>query len=125
MKFRVQRKLTLTVFIWITLLMIIENPMFQPLNLVVQSSQLTATNPNINSGLSFQGSCLVNTVIKNVQATNTTDNQLVNAYQVSVTIFNFMSLMLLILPFVIFIYSERIRTVKVIPKTIRKRKEVK
>ena len=86
--------------------MIIENPMFQSLNLIIQSSQLVISNPNINNNLSFQGSYLVNTQIKEVQATNTTSNQLVNAFQVNVTVFNFMSLMLLILPIVLYVYSE-------------------
>lgn len=100
------RKLILIIFIFITLFMIIENPMFQSLNLIIQSSQLVISNPNINNNLSFQGSYLVNTQIKEVQATNTTSNQLVNAFQVNVTIFNFMSLLLLISPIVLYLYFE-------------------
>ena len=106
MRLKINRKIWLMVFIIITVFLVIENPMFQSLNLIIQSSQLTASNPNINSGLSLQGSFLVNTQIKEVQATNTTSNQLVNAFQVNVTAFNFMSLMLLILPIVLYIYFE-------------------
>jgi hypothetical protein len=124
LRFKISRKLVLTVFIWITLLMVVENPMFQPLNLVVNSTQLTATNPNINNGLSVQGSCLVNTVVNNVQATNSTSGELVNAFQVSVTAFNFMSLMLLFLPIVIYMYYEYNKaSIKKLPK--RKKSEIK
>jgi len=103
-KFKINRKLVLTVFVWILTLMVIQNPMFQPLNIVFSSSQITTTQ--YNSGLVFQGSCLVNTVVNNVQATNTTSGELVNAYQVTITVFNFMSLMLLFLPIIIYIYYE-------------------
>jgi hypothetical protein len=103
-KFKINRKLVLTVFVWILTLMVIQNPMFQPLNIVFSSSQITTTQ--YNSGLVFQGSCLVNTVVNNVQATNTTSGELVNAYQVTITVFNFMSLMLLFLPITIYIYYE-------------------
>lgn len=106
MKFKINRKFILMVFVWIILFTLIENPMFQPLNLVIQSSQLTASNPNINTGLSIQGSFLVNTQIKEVQATNTTSNQLVNAFQVNNTIFNFMSFLLLISPIILYLYFE-------------------
>jgi hypothetical protein len=123
MKFKLNRKLYLTIFVFITVLVIIENPMFQPLNLVVQSSQLTVSNPNINSGLSFQGSCLFNTQINNVQATNTTSNQLVNAFQINITIFNFMSLILLISPIALYMYfisnNITIKSKKRIKKEIR------
>jgi hypothetical protein len=107
------------------MLMIIENPMFRPLNLIVSSSSLYVSNPNVNTGLGFQGSCLVNTVINNVQATNTTSGELVNAFQVNITVFNFMSLMLLFLPFVIFIYSERNKIHITKTKIIKRKKEVK
>jgi hypothetical protein len=99
------RKFYLMIFIFILILVVVENPMFQPLNLVVQSSQLTASNPNINNGLSLQGSCLINENIKNVQAYNSTGN-IVNAYQVNTTVFNFMSLMLIISPIALYIYFE-------------------
>jgi len=118
-KFKINRKLVLTVFIWILTLMVIQNPMFQPLNLVFSSNQITTTQ--YNSGLSFQGSCLVNTVMNNVQATNTTSGELVNAYQVTVTVFNFMSLMLLFLPIIIYMYYEYKTGIKPIRK-ISKRK---
>jgi hypothetical protein len=45
-------------------------------------------------------------VINNVQAVNSTSGLPVNAYQVTVTVFNFMSLMLLFLPIIIYIYYE-------------------
>jgi hypothetical protein len=106
MKLKINRNLALTFFVFVLILMIIENPMFQPLNLVVSSTQLTVTNPNLSNGLSIQGSCLVNTIVNSVQATNSTSNQLVNAYQVSVTVFNFMSLMLLISPIALYMYFE-------------------
>jgi len=105
-KIGISRKLALTVFIFILVIMVVENPFFTPLNLFTQSSQLTATNPNVSNGLSLQGSCLVNEDVKNVEATNSTSGQLVNAYQVNITIFNFMSLMLLFLPWVIYVYTE-------------------
>jgi len=120
-KFKINRKLVLTVFVWILTLMVIQNPMFQPLNIVFSSTQLTATNPNIGSGLVFQGSCLVNTVINNVQAVNSTSGLPVNAYQVTVTVFNFMSLMLLFLPIIIYMYYEYKTGIKPIRK-ISKRK---
>ena len=104
MRLKINRKIWLMVFIVVTVFLTIENPMFQPLNLVIQSSQLTVSN--VNSGLSLQGSCLINVNVKNVQATNTTSNELINAYQVNTTVFNFMSLMLLISPIVLYIYFE-------------------
>ena len=106
MRLKINRKIWLMVFIIITVFLVIENPMFQSLNLIIQSSQLTASNPNINSGLSLQGSFLVNTQIKEVQATNTTSNQLVNAFQVNITVFNFMSFILLISPIFLYLYFE-------------------
>ena len=106
MKLKINRKIWLMVFVIITVFLVIENPMFQSLNLIIQSSQLTASNPNINSGLSLQGSFLVNTQIKEVQATNTTSNQLVNAFQVNITVFNFMSFILLISPIFLYLYFE-------------------
>jgi len=118
-KFKINRKLVLTVFVWIFLLMIIENPMFQPLNLVFSSSQITTTQ--YSNSLVFQGSCLVNTVVNNVQAVNSTSGQTVNAYQVTVTVFNFMSLMLLFLPIIIYMYYEYKTGIKPIRK-ISKRK---
>lgn len=119
------RKLALTVYVWFCVLMVVENPMFQSLNLMFSSSQLTTTQ--YNNGLTFQGSCLVNTVVQNVQATNSTSGELVNAYQVNITVFNFMSLMLLLLPFIIFIYSEILNNKISITKTkiIMKKKGVK
>jgi hypothetical protein len=122
---KLNRRFYLTIFIFILMLMIIENPMFRPLNLIVSSSSLYVSNPNVNTGLGFQGSCLVNTVINNVQATNTTSGELVNAFQVNITVFNFMSLMLLFLPFVIFIYSERNKIHITKTKIIKRKKEVK
>jgi hypothetical protein len=104
MKKILNRKSALMVFVWILTLMVIQNPMFQPLNIVFSSSQITTTQ--YSSGLVFQGSCLVNTVINNVQAVNSTSGLPVNAYQVTVTVFNFMSLMLLFLPIIIYIYYE-------------------
>jgi hypothetical protein len=101
--------------------MVIQNPMFQPLNIVFSSTQLTATNPNIGSGLVFQGSCLVNTVINNVQAS--TSGQTVNAYQVTVTVFNFMSLMLLFLPIIIYMYYEYHKSIKPIKKLSKRKVE--
>ncbi|GEM_PF-6699976 len=120
MKLKINRNLALTFFVFVLILMIIENPMFQPLNLVVSSTQLTVTNPNLSNGLSIQGSCLVNTIVNSVQATNSTSNQLVNAYQVSVTVFNFMSLMLLISPIALYMYFEFNKD-KLIPKKRIKR----
>jgi hypothetical protein len=120
MKLKINRNLALTFFVFVLILMIIENPMFQPLNLVVSSTQLTVTNPNLSNGLSIQGSCLVNTIVNSVQATNSTSNQLVNAYQVSVTVFNFMSLMLFISPIALYMYFEFNKD-KLIPKKRIKR----
>ena len=104
MRLKINRKILLMVFIVVTVFLTVENPMFQSLNLVIQSSQLTVSN--VNSGLSLQGSCLINVNVKNVQATNTTSNELINAYQFNTTVFNFMSLMLLISPIVLYIYFE-------------------
>jgi hypothetical protein len=124
MKFKISRKLALTVFIWLLVLAVVENPMFQSLNLMFSSTQLTVSNPNINSGLAFQGSCLVSTVVRNVQATNSTSGQLVNAYQVTVIVFNFMSLMLLISPIALYLYFEFNKGIKKesVPKKRIKRK---
>jgi hypothetical protein len=120
-KFKINRKLVLTVFVWIFLLMIIENPMFQPLNLVFSSSQITTTQ--YSNSLVFQGSCLVNTVVNNVQAVNSTSGQTVNAYQVTVTVFNFMSLMLLFLPIIIYMYYEYHKSIKPIKKLSKRKVE--
>jgi len=106
MKLKINRKIGLTIFIVLTMFFVIQNPMFVPLNIYVQSSQLTVNNPNINNGLSIQGSFLVNYDVKNIQALN--GNQTVDAFQVDTTIFNFMSLVFLLLPIVIYMYFEDI-----------------
>jgi hypothetical protein len=115
------RKLALTFFVWLLVLMVVENPMFTGLNLVISSSTLTTTQ--YNSGLAFQGSCLVNTVVNNVQAVNSTSGQTVNAYQVTVTVFNFMSLMLLFLPIIIYMYYEYHKSIKPIKKLSKRKVE--
>jgi hypothetical protein len=115
------RKSALIVFVWILTLMVIQNPMFQPLNLVFSSSQITTTQ--YSNSLVFQGSCLVNTVVNNIQATNTTSGELVNAYQVTITVFNFMSLMLLFLPIIIYMYYEYHKSIKPIKKLSKRKVE--
>ena len=85
-------------------LTILENPLLQPLNLIVQSTSY-AYNPNVNTGLSLQGSFIVNINVKTFQDTNTTSGELVNT-QINVGALNLMSITILILPFVIYLYSE-------------------
>jgi hypothetical protein len=105
MKNKINRKIWLTIFVFLTVLFILNNPMFQSLNLVVKTSQLTISNSNI-SGLSLQGSCLVYQTINSIQATNTTSGKLVNAFQVNTTIFNFMSMLLMFTPITLYLYFE-------------------
>jgi hypothetical protein len=119
MKLKINRKIILAIFGFILIVSIIVNPLIQPLNLVVQSSQIVASNPNIN-GLSFQGSCLVNYDVKEIQATNTTSNLLVNAFQVNTTVFNFSTLILLFTPLVLYMFFEFNKT-----KSINNTKSIK
>lgn len=116
MKLKFNRKIALTCFIVLMVISIVQNPFFSQLNIYVKSSEL-AINPTVSDGLGFQGSCLIDISIKSIQATNTSDNTIVSAYQVNTSLLNFMSLFIVFLPIVIYLYFEYIPvTIQVIKK---------
>ena len=100
----VKKKFLLTLFLWVTILCVVENPLFSPMNLVVGSTQVVAAAPTSGNGVSLQGSMIVMQTTSQVQAINQTSGQTVQAYQVSVAGFNFMTVFILLLPWVLYAY---------------------
>jgi len=100
-----RKKVALLVFFWITLLLIVTNPAVQWLNVSYSSSEATATLPSgMNDG--FQGSSYVSYSAIPEMLTNSTSGQKVEGYEVTISVFNIGSVLLLTLPFVAFAYSE-------------------
>lgn len=100
-------KLFFVFFVWVTLFLMLENPAFQVLNMVSSSSEVIATAPTSLGGISIQGSWIVSQNTQSVQAFNSTSGKEVSAFEVTNSWVNFGSVFLLILPWVIFVYSEQ------------------
>lgn len=100
-----KKKVALLIFGWITLLLIVTNPAVQWLNVSYSSSEASATLPSgMNAG--FQGSSYISYSAIPEMLTNSTSGKQVEGYEITISVFNIGSVMLLILPFVTYVYSE-------------------
>jgi hypothetical protein len=87
--------------------LVLQNPYLTALNIIVNTTQTTETVLNILNGAVFQGSCLIfySTTQYYVNSTQL-------AYKLNVTSINFMSISILILPIIIYIYFTKCQNSK-------------
>lgn len=104
LKKRIKKEFLLALFSFVVIFTVLQNPMFTPLNLMLTSSQTTVTMPSTLGGLSLQGSWLVSQSTTVFQMINQTSGELVPVYQVTVTMFNIMSMLILVSPVLLYIY---------------------
>jgi hypothetical protein len=122
-KEKINKKFIFVVFIFITLTLILSNPLIQPLNIYVSSTSLSITPSNLQNGLSLQGSFIVNQQTQQVQATNQTDNKVITAYQISTNYVNLGSIFILLLPFLGFFYFQKSTDTLIKKQNIRGKKD--
>lgn len=103
----VSKDFLLALFVWICLILLLTNPTLQAIDLTYSSSQVVASMPESLGGLSLQGSLIVSQNTQVVSAVNQTSGQQVQAYQVTVVVFNLMSFALLFLPWIVFAYFKK------------------
>lgn len=106
MKLKPRNKLWIYLFFGLILLLAVTNPLLGGINVYYSSKQITASAPTTPDGINLQGSLIVNQVTQQVTATNQTSGQQVQAYQVSVSVFNFGALLLLLSPLVLYLFFE-------------------
>lgn len=98
------KKILIAIFATISLFFVLSNPLLQPLNIYGSSESLSANKSTLSDGLSLQGSFIVQQNTDIVQATNSSNGQTVNAYQISTAYLNMGSICLLFIPFIIYFY---------------------
>lgn len=106
MKLKTRNKIWIYAFFWLILLLAVTNPLLGGINVYYSSKQITASAPTSPDGINLQGSLIVNQLTQQVTATNQTSGQQVQAYQTTVSVFNFGALMLLLSPVALYLFLE-------------------
>ncbi len=102
------KKYILAIFAWITLLMVLENPAFTALNVSYTTNQVQEQAPTSLGGISLEGSSIISYSTTIVSATNSTGD-IINAYQIDVTVINLSAVFILILPLIALALNEVMR----------------
>lgn len=106
MKLKTRNKIGIYIFFWLILFLAVTNPLLGGINVYYSSKQITASAPTLPDGINLQGSLIVNQLTQQVTATNQTSGQQVQAYQTTVSVFNFGALLLLLSPLVLYLFFE-------------------
>lgn len=100
---KINKKIILTVFCTITLILILENPSISQINIYYNYISVSETQPQLNDGFFIQGSSFI------TQNTITYMNQTSNSpigYKSELSIFNFGSLFICFVPLFVYLCSD-------------------
>jgi hypothetical protein len=108
-----KKNILILIFSIVSLILILENPLISQIDIFYSYVSISSTQPQTNDGLFIQGSVIVSQVT--LTYVNSTNYQPLG-YKITISIFNFGSLMVLFIPLVVYLYLSSGNSVK---KTIK------